>query len=989
MRSSMGQQLQRKRSLSPGRGGQSWRWGLFVSVCLFFLLLVWFAGPVEDGDDVLRRTEDWEDTELDDQLKGGKNWYASEERLGIRDDEGLKRKTGTGTSSYERRIGKSRREMEEEEEEEGREHVSVKRNESFEDSALCDRTKYPAAWELKSDQLTVLINGFAEARLPLLQKHVRIYSMIPIIHSIYILWSNTSTPDEILEELHFDEDAGAPIYLVRQQSTSLNDRFLPRPYIKTRAVMICDDDITVDPKSLTFALDVWREEQGRIVGFFPRSHAYELDSKSWMYVKQQGKYSIMLTKLMILATEYLYLYTCEMPRGVKEYVDEGMNCEDIAMNFVVSSHSGKGPLLVEGKPRDWGDMRNTEEEDLSKSALSGRTGHRKNRGDCISAFQKFWNGMQLKFSYTKAVPELEEQVYCEKFGYLIDCDKQVTSKREARRYVGENVVSYTQRYAYATFLPSDSQSNLSILLAQSLRSSGTPYDLVLMVDPSCGATRKNHVIHEHYDEVVVLQNSVATAEYSAHLGKLNAWLLTDYDKVVYLEIDSLVLFNLDHLFLLPEPAAAPRIFMPGKFSTGLLVLKPSNSTYTQLVKSLGRVRMRNSNKRHYLLNSYFSGWFQMQVENRLPARYNTPVIFSKKLQTPVWFDVNRAFELLGPPMVLRYGSAKISSRHVDRAYGIVNSWCVSRFRLFEALEDNEFHPLDDDNMTFFSWVHSEKWNASDMIWPPAPPVTSLSISFSVEKSELKEAFITVLWKEEETFSLAGWAETFHHHHVRSGRRVILMVLSSVDPEYYFQYRLYFDEVRVVSPVVTNGRAAHGSFTLLHLWNQTDYDKLVYVSSTSLFVDNCNSLLDYNPLAAVPSIFPPDSFSTEVMVVQPDEQTYNALQEKLSEYDYPGQPVEPFLNGYYNDWFQMSALHRISPHFSINIAFQSHLRNSPSSWKVLSFNLDWLPSEKANVTRLWKSTVCDLHSVARTPGLLRPFCEPSSLVLDTKEKTASF
>ncbi|KAL3685635.1 hypothetical protein R1sor_003657 [Riccia sorocarpa] len=67
---------------------------------------------------------------------------------------------------------------------------------------------------------------------------------------------------------------------------------------------------------------------------------------------------------------------------------------------------------------------------------------------------------------------------------------------------------------------SDSHLNLSILLAQSLRSSGTPHDLVLMVDPSCKAIHENQVIHEHYDEMVVLQNSVTAVEYTAHLGFL-------------------------------------------------------------------------------------------------------------------------------------------------------------------------------------------------------------------------------------------------------------------------------------------------------------------------------------------------------------------------------------------------------------------------------------------------------------------------------------
>ena len=84
-------------------------------------------------------------------------------------------------------------------------------------------------------------------------------------------------------------------------------------------------------------LQVWRGNQERIVGFFPRAHSFQLDSHSWIYTKQEHKYSIVLTKIMILATEYLYRYSCEIPAGVHEYVDRGMNCEDIAMNFLVSN----------------------------------------------------------------------------------------------------------------------------------------------------------------------------------------------------------------------------------------------------------------------------------------------------------------------------------------------------------------------------------------------------------------------------------------------------------------------------------------------------------------------------------------------------------------------------------------------------------------------------------------------------------------------------
>ncbi|MCO5594666.1 hypothetical protein L7F22_048699 [Adiantum nelumboides] len=289
-------------------------------------------------------------------------------------------------------------------------------------SPACNRKLYAPPWQLRSDQITILMSGFAEKRLSLLKQIARSYSVTPIVHSIYILWGNTSTPWALLN--HTDlVSLGAPVYVVRQQTTSLNDRFLPRTYIQTRAVLICDDDITIDLDELKFAFHMWKENDRRIVGFFPRSHEYQLQLKTWIYTIHPDRYSIMLTKLMILSTEYLYQYTCAMPPGVKEYIDSNMNCEDIAMNFVVANLTNQGPLLVNGKPRDWGDTRNSM-NDLSSSALSAKKQHRKNRGDCITVFHQLWEGMPLRYSFGKAVNSVEEQVFCEKHGSLLPCNDQ-------------------------------------------------------------------------------------------------------------------------------------------------------------------------------------------------------------------------------------------------------------------------------------------------------------------------------------------------------------------------------------------------------------------------------------------------------------------------------------------------------------------------------------------------------------------------------------
>lgn len=65
--------------------------------------------------------------------------------------------------------------------------------------------------------------------------------------------------------------------------------------------------------------------------------------------------------------------------------------------------------------------------------------------------------------------------------------------------------------------------------------------------------------------------------------KLHAWKLTEYNKCVFLDADTLVLQNVDDLFDRPELSAAPDIGWPDCFNSGVFVFIPSQETYTALV----------------------------------------------------------------------------------------------------------------------------------------------------------------------------------------------------------------------------------------------------------------------------------------------------------------------------------------------------------------------------------------------------------------------
>lgn len=50
--------------------------------------------------------------------------------------------------------------------------------------------------------------------------------------------------------------------------------------------------------------------------------------------------------LLVSWQYYAYLYSYVMPQAIRDMVDEYINCEDIAMNFLVSHVTRKPPIKV-------------------------------------------------------------------------------------------------------------------------------------------------------------------------------------------------------------------------------------------------------------------------------------------------------------------------------------------------------------------------------------------------------------------------------------------------------------------------------------------------------------------------------------------------------------------------------------------------------------------------------------------------------------------
>jgi hypothetical protein len=306
----------------------------------------------------------------------------------------------------------------------------------------------------------------------------------------------------------------------------------------------------------------------------------------------------------------------------------------------------------------------------------------------------------------------------------------------------------------------------ALVLAQSLRSSGTVHDLVLLINAQSSLNVENSTLREHFD-VVKSVNTTTNKRRWKGLGKLSAWQLVEYKKVIFLEVNSLVLVNLDHLFQLPEPAAAPQINAPDEFNPDLFVLEPSESTYSDILGGLEESVIPEPSSEYALLNKYFSGWFQMPARHRLPLYYNLPVHLSlgeakpgnMTMEPPAVVRIPKVMLASVAEMVTRAEETDSASTHEiqmkDVNFGVQgavsNPWCSLWLQLLEALRSNKYQPLEDETKSPLSKLSG---NAKNLTWPVRPRQALMQQPF-LHPNDAQKAFVTVIWAAEQLTAVAG------------------------------------------------------------------------------------------------------------------------------------------------------------------------------------------------------------------------------------------
>ncbi len=198
--------------------------------------------------------------------------------------------------------------------------------------------------------------------------------------------------------------------------------------------------------------------------------------------------------------------------------------------------------------------------------------------------------------------------------------------------------------AFATLVTNEEYGRGALALARSLRWTGTEAPLVVLATGEA----------EHLDElrregcriVPVSQPRLSDAFRERHsrdalhraapfnkgnkpafhdpidnFCKLELWKLTEYEKIVFLDADSLVVKPIDMLFGYPEFAGAPNVYETladfHRLNSGVFVAEPSVSTYEALVERLDRPGVFWRRTDQTFLETAFPDW------HKLPYTFNT------------------------------------------------------------------------------------------------------------------------------------------------------------------------------------------------------------------------------------------------------------------------------------------------------------------------------------------------------------------------------
>jgi len=261
----------------------------------------------------------------------------------------------------------------------------------------------------------------------------------------------------------------------------------------------------------------------------------------------------------------------------------------------------------------------------------------------------------------------------------------------------------SSKQAWVTLATNDSYCLGAVVLANSLKRSGTTRKIVVMITPNTISNSMMQLLDATFDELVNVETF--DSEDAANLAllerpelgitftKLHCWKLVQYTKCVFLDADTMVVQNSDELFDREEFSAAPDAGWPDCFNSGVFVFVPSHETFAAIMEHAA-VEGSFDGGDQGLLNTFYSDWATKDIHKHLPFLYNMVATatytylpafkkFGENVKIVHFIGVSKpwhaAFDQSGQP-VPRQSADKHAVEHLKNWWQIYHSDVVPQMR---------------------------------------------------------------------------------------------------------------------------------------------------------------------------------------------------------------------------------------------------------------------------------------------------------------------
>ena len=262
-----------------------------------------------------------------------------------------------------------------------------------------------------------------------------------------------------------------------------------------------------------------------------------------------------------------------------------------------------------------------------------------------------------------------------------------------------------KKYAYVCLLFDIKYLPGTLVLAESLKKACSLAELVILVNKN---TNIKDLLMRFYDKIIIIEENLYEEK---KFNKFWAYNLVEYEKIIIIDSDAIILRYPDYIFSLDPPGLCKINNQP---YSGLILIKPDISEYNKIVEE---IKTKNINYKEYIKNKYINftkidnrfvgldienkDWeklFGIQFINDKPFFYESKFSISERIIMPnynLWFYyyrkiINKNFDLLEKKELVdvnelsKYYINNLS-RQVNEINNILNNYIKSDKNKFNIL----------------------------------------------------------------------------------------------------------------------------------------------------------------------------------------------------------------------------------------------------------------------------------------------------------------